>query len=304
MALSPTLIMRIKEPFAEERLSQVNNYRKKYFIASEGSVTEPEYFKKLNECVIKENVKIINILRDYAKQGHSNPTNIIKLLQTFLDNSASEITVEELKNRLSNWEHENNGNIDLDNIFVKLKEIYPGDDYRIPYEDLDDLFIKLFKDIAYEDLARNFLRYFEAQDATYSPDIDSLNMVIDRDKDSFTEIQYDKVVNFCHMNNVNLYVSNPNFELWLYMHFDEFEDEDLNDLLENRKVNSSGTRYIEKRLHSICGYKKNNIRFEKFEPGIRNAIKRASNFSEDISCLKNSLGTNVGLLVANIIEEE
>ena len=50
-------------------------------------------------------------------------------------------------------------------------------------------------------------------------------MVVDRDKDSFTEEQYDKVVEFCKKNNVSLYVSNPSFELWLYMHFDEFDSE-------------------------------------------------------------------------------
>lgn len=72
--------MRIKEPFAIERESEVNNYRKKYFIASEGSATEPKYFEKLNESIIKENVTVINILRDYANQGHSNPTYIINLI--------------------------------------------------------------------------------------------------------------------------------------------------------------------------------------------------------------------------------
>ena len=212
--------MRIKEPFATERESEISDYRKKYFIASEGSATEPKYFEKLNESLIKENVTVINILRDYANQGHSNPTHVIKLLQTFIDNSANEVTVGELKNKLSNWDHENPGKIDLDSTFTKLDEMYKGDNYRIPYKDLDSVFMHLFKNEAYEDVAKNFEKYFEAQDVTYSSDVDSLNMVVDRDKDSFTEEQYDKVVEFCKKNNVNLYVSNPSFELWLYMHLD------------------------------------------------------------------------------------
>ena len=77
--------MRIKEPFATERESEISDYRKKYFITSEGSATEPKYFEKLNESLIKENVTVINILRDYANQGHSNPTHVIKLLQTFIE---------------------------------------------------------------------------------------------------------------------------------------------------------------------------------------------------------------------------
>lgn len=296
--------MRIKEQFATDRISEVNEYRKKYFIASEGSSTEPKYFDKLNESVLKENITIVNILRDYANQGHSNPTHVIKLLQTFLDNSQSEITVDELKNKLSNWEHENSGKICLDDIFLKLNNLYKDDSYKIPYDDLDDLFMELFKNEVYMDVASNFERYFEAQDVTYSHDIDSLNMVIDRDKDSFTDAQYDKVIEFCKMNNVNLYVSNPCFELWLYMHFDEFDNENIGDLFINRKINNKGKRYITKRLNDVCGYKKNYIKFENFETGIMNAIKREKRFTEDIYKLKNELGTNVGLLVSNIINEK
>ena len=95
--------------------------------------------------------------------------------------------------------------------------MYKDDNYRIPYKDLDFIFMQLFKNEAYEDMAKNFEKYFEAQDVTYSSDVDSLNMVVDRDKDSFTEKQYDKVVEFCKKNNVNLYISNPSFELWLYI---------------------------------------------------------------------------------------
>lgn len=296
--------MRIKEPFATERESEISDYRKKYFIASEGSATEPKYFEKLNESLIKENVTVINILRDYANQGHSNPTHVIKLLQTFIDNSVNEVTAWELKNKLSNWDHENPGKIDLDSTFTKLDEMYKSDNYRIPYKDLDSVFMHLFKNEAYEDMSKNFEKYFEAQDVTYSSDTDSLNMVVDRDKDSFTEEQYDKVIEFCKKNNVNLYVSNPSFELWLYMHFDEFDSENKEDLIINRKMNNSGRRYIEKRLHDACGYRKNSLNFKEFEPGIKNAIIREKDLAEDITKIKNELGTNVGLLVNKMIKEK
>lgn len=182
--------------------------------------------------------------------------------------------------------------------------MYKKDDYRIQYKDLDSVFMSLFKNEAYEDMASNFEKYFAAQDVTYSSKIDSLNMIIDRDKDSFTEEQYDSVVDFCEKNNVNLYISNPNFELWLFMHFDEFDDENKEDLLINKKMNNSGRRYIEKRLHDVCGYRKNKLIFDAFEPGIRNAIKREKRFTEDISQIKKELGTNVGLLVEKMIKEK
>lgn len=295
--------MRIKEPFAVERKSEVNNYRKKYFIFSEGSETEPKYFDNLNETVIKENVTIINILRDYANQGHSNPTRVIKLLQTFIDNSSNEVTVKELKNKLLNWNHENPDKISLQSVFSKIDKIYKNDKIKILYEDLELLFMYLFRTEAYEDVLENFSKYFESQNLTYSPNIDSINMVIDRDKDSFTEAQYDQVLEFCNINNVNLYVSNPCFELWLYMHFDEFDDENKSDLMVNRKISKSGKRYIEKRLNEICGYRKNSLNFNHFKPGIKNAIVREKNLTEDIIKLKHELGTNVGILVDEIIKK-
>ena len=210
--------MRIKEPFAQERLSEEKNYRAKYFIASEGQTTEPRYFEKLNQSIISENVTIINLLRDYANLGNSNPTYLIKLLQEFLNNRGSEISVAELKNKIANWDHENPGKIDLNVINDELNKIYKSNNYKIPYEDLENLFMQLFKSDIYKDLASNFSLYFVAQDVTYSPTTDSLNMVIDRDKDSITEEQYDEVIKFCNENQVNLYVSNPNFEFWLLLH--------------------------------------------------------------------------------------
>ena len=295
--------MRIKEPFAQERTSEKKCYRTKYFIASEGQTTEPRYFEKLNQSAISENVTIINILRDYANLGNSNPTYLIKLLQDFLNNKELEISVAELKNKIANWNYENPGKINLNIINDELDKLYKSDNYKIPYDDLEKLFMHLFKSDIYKDLASNFSLYFVAQDVTYSPTTDSLNMIIDRDKDSFTEKQYDEVIKFCNKNNVNLYVSNPNFEFWLLLHFKEIEYEDNQKMLENSKVNSS-KRYLEKRLHDICKYTKTKFSFKPFEQNIKDAIIREKKYEENIHKLKNNLGTNVGKLVAQIIGYE
>lgn len=295
--------MRIKEPFAPERLSEEKSYRAKYFIASEGQTTEPRYFEKLNQSIISENVTIINILRDYANLGNSNPTYLIKLLQEFLNNGDSEVSVAELKNKISNWDHENPNKIDLNIINDELDKIYNSNDHKIPYDELENLFMHLFKSDVYKDLVSHFSLYFVAQDVTYSPTTDSLNMVIDRDKDSFTEKQYDEVIKFCDENKVNLYVSNPNFEFWLLLHFKEIEYEDNQKMLENPKINNS-RRYLEKRLHDICKYTKTRFSFEPFEKNIHDAILREKNYEENVHRLKNNLGTNIGKLVVHIIKDE
>lgn len=243
--------MRINEKFATDRKSEVKNYKPKYFIASEGSNSEPMYFDGLNDSIISENVTIINILRDYATICNSHPSFIVKMIKEFILNvTFDEITILELKNKIDNCIHENNYNIDINNIYSKLLLIYEKEDYRIKKDNLNDLFLQIFKSEVYKDLAKNFPLYFEAQNVTYSSTVDKLNIVIDRDEQNFKDFQYDEVVEFCRNNNVNLYVSNPTFEFWLMLHFSEVENEDKTEMLENRYISSS-RRYLEKRLHDI-----------------------------------------------------
>jgi hypothetical protein len=188
--------MRIRENFADIRKSEIKFYKPKFFIVSEGSRTEPRYFEKLNQSVISENVTIINLLRDYVDLGKSNPTFIIKLLKEFVRNNSLEISVSEFKKKILNWDHENPGKIDLDNVFIKLNDIYEDDNLMISYSDFNDLFMFLFKSEIIYDVTNNFKLYFESQDVTFSPVTDSLNMVIDRDKDNFYDYQYDEVKKF------------------------------------------------------------------------------------------------------------
>ena len=296
--------MRINEKFIMDRKSETKNYRPKYFIVSEGSSSEPSYFEGLNDSVISENVTIINILRDYAKIRNSHPSFIIKMLKEFILNVVSnEITVEELKNKIDNCIIENNYNYDINDIYNKLISIYKHDDYRIKKDNLNSLFLTLFKSDIYKELAQNFPQYFESQNITYSDTVDKLNIVIDRDKQNFKDNQYDDVVKFCTENNVRLYVSNPTFEFWLMLHFSEVENEDKNKMLENKYVSKS-RRYLEKRLHDLCKYKKKQLDFKKFEPCIKDAIKREKLFAENVIDLKNKLGSNVGLLIDEMLNNK
>lgn len=296
--------MRIKAPFATDRISNNILYKPKFFLASEGSKSEPKYFEGLNQSIISENVTIINILRDYINLSQSHPTHLTKLLSDFIDNkNEQEITVKELKNRLLNFEHENSNKFDITSAINKLNDIYKDDKFKIKYECLDELFIELFKSDIYKDLASNFSLYFMAQDVTYSQLTDSLNMIIDRDKDNFFDNQYDEVVEFCKKNNVNLYVSNPNFEFYLMLHFKEVENEDKDKMFKNEKI-SSKKRYLEKRLYDICRYTKTRFSFDKFEPFIYDAINREKAYAESVEELKNNLGSNVGILVNKMINSK
>lgn len=296
--------MRINEKFIAERKSEIKNYKPKYFIISEGSNSEPLYFDGLNNSVISQNIDIINILRDFATINNSHPNFIIKMVKEFIINvNFNEITVLELKNRIDNFIRENNYNIDINDIHNKLLSIYGKDNYRIKNTKLESLFLKIFKKDVYKDLASNFPLYLKTQNVTYSNAIDKINIVIDRDEQNFKDFQYDEVVEFCKNNNVNLYVSNPTFEFWLMLHFPEVLSEDKTKMYENRYVSRS-RRYLEKRLSEISKYKKSQLNFNDFEPYILDAIKREKMFKEDIVSLKNELGSNVGILVSEMLDKK
>lgn len=296
--------MRISEQFAEARKSEIKTYKSKYFIASEGSNSEPLYFDGLNNSIITENITIVNILRDYATLCNSHPSFIIKMMKEFVLNvTQDEITVLELLNKIKNFIFENKYLIDIKQIEESLLLMYGKRDKRINKAELNQLFLVLFKADIYKDLAENFPLYFDAQNVTYSPDVDKLNIVIDRDKQNFKDKQYDEVLEFCEIYHVNLYVSNPTFEFWLLLHFPCVLDENVNDLYENKYINSKH-RYLEKLLHSKCKYKKSQLNFTVFEPYVKDAIKREKYFEEDIVKLKNNLGSNVGLLVKDMTNKK
>lgn len=71
---------------------------------------------------------------------------------------------------------------------------------------------------------------------TYDENIDKICLVIDRDKDSFISTpnnrQYEYVVKTCKKKGFGLYVTNPCFEFWLLLHFDEVFCLDRDKLLE------------------------------------------------------------------------
>lgn len=291
---------RIETDFGKERNSGIFSVKPKYYIFSEGDITERKYFKKLNTSILSKNVEIINVLRDYVNVGGSNPSNIIKLIEELLVVNSNEITVKELKNKLKNWGHENNK--DINSILELITKKYK-DNRIIKYKELRKLVFEFFSGEIYLDLSENFMKYLSWQDITYSPLTDKICLVVDRDHGSFSKEQYNNVHNFCKNNNIGYYVSNPCFEFWLFLHFREIEKEKYDELLKNKFI-TSDKRYIESRLHNLCGYTKTKFNFSRFEPYINDAIMREKNYEENIIGLENKLGSNVGKLVNEMINKE
>ncbi len=101
-------------------------------------------------------------------------------------------------------------------------------------------------------------------------------------------------------------LSSPAFELWLLLHLTDLKDYDKETIFENPKPRGkSKKRYLDTEITKLAeGYNKRKINFEKFKPGIKQAVKRAKLLPLDNLKLLNEPGTTVCLLMEKLIERE
>ena len=141
---------------------------------------------------------------------------------------------------------------------------------------------------------------------TYAEGFDQICLIIDRDKESFLATpennQYGYVVEKCKEKGFQLCITNPCFEFWLLLHFDEVFELDTEKLLENPKVTSK-RRYAEQKLRIIYPkYKKSSYQAEELVGDIDKAIQNEKEFCEDVVGLENSVGSNIGRLIEKMRE--
>ena len=140
----------------------------------------------------------------------------------------------------------------------------------------------------------------------YRPEVDIVCVIFDRDYRGL-EGCLSELFEVCKKHNIYVAISNPNFELWLLMHFPGIQQYDMDLLLRNPKnlrgqlfVDASkNKKYIEILLSKLLqGYSKGSkIKFERFIKGVPLAIKQAGLFCEEFELLDESLGTTVGKLI-------
>ena len=311
--------MREKRNFAERtKISKEDRTRKKYFLVFEGSRTEEIYFDTINELKgkigINPLIEIISIERTYSEYGWSNPKKILeqllkdleeiedgKLSYKTLVDKIMEIIVEDKNFSLKISKKSNLKEVieDIENEIESLENTVKNIE-----EDCITLLSIITKKVflVKEEIANILEKVLENignQQITYSEDIDKMCLIVDRDKKSFKEEQYNYVKEECKRKNFKFYVTNPCFEFWLLLHFDEVHSINREKLLENKRA-SSKVRYVESELKKYFPYNKNKYNAELLIEKIDLAIENEKRFCEDIERLKNELGSNVGLLIQEL----
>lgn len=132
--------------------------------------------------------------------------------------------------------------------------------------------------------------------------IDKILIIIDRDKQSFKEYQYDEVLEISEKNGYSLGISNPCFEIFLLLHLNDINHLDRDLAFENKRIRpKSRVKYmphaldnelkkVSKRYTSKSNYDAKYI-VSKFEDLPKNIID--SQISTDPKELKDNIGTSI-----------
>ena len=139
---------------------------------------------------------------------------------------------------------------------------------------------------------------------TFFPEFDHICIIVDRDHLSFFENQYDEAVKQCENNKFRLIVSNPCIELWLLFHYSDLSKYDLKKILENKKIgNRTQTEVYLKDDYLEGSYSKKRILFhQKYKNHVITAISHSKKYPTEPKKLKSSVGTNLGMLIEEMIE--
>ena len=314
--------MREKKNFAERtRISNEDRTRKKYFLVFEGNRTEGIYFNTINELKdkigINPLIEIISIEKTYTEEGWSNPKKILEqLLKDLEEIENGKFSYKTLVDKIIEIIMEDKKFFSNISKEISLKEII--EDIKNEIESLDNIVENVEEDCEFllnmiikklfltieeiPNILEAVLRNIENKQITYSEDIDKMCLIVDRDKKSFKEEQYNYVKEECERKNFKLYVTNPCFEFWLLLHFDEVHLINKEELLENKRA-SSKVRFVESELKKYFPYNKNKYNAELLIKKIDLAIENEKRFCEDIEELKDELGSNVGLLIQELKEK-
>ena len=297
------------------RLSDEVN--RKCFFFCEGQETEPIYFAKLkelkNEIGISPLIDFIQIEKPRGEDW-SNPK---KMLDALCLDLSKEITYNTLINAMIDCLYTS------DYLVKHRDKIKEFSDLLVSFmhEELNVAETDIVKDVNHTTKAvydffnqqrpricniimSNVTDILNNYEITFDKEIDYLCLVVDRDPESFTEFQFDDVLKTCKQNNFEFLISNPNFELWLLLHFDDIHDLDNEKLLKNEKINpssKSSIRFIPNELRKCLGtYKKSRYDVTLLIKNIDKAIKNEKNYCESLPELKNELGSNIGVFIEKL----
>lgn len=303
--------MREKRNFAQRtRVLVSDEVRKKYFLIYEGADTERIYFEAVDQnrdaIGINPIIELVPILRSYSEDNWSNPKKIIdRMILNLQESNTGIISYETFLNWIMEYLQEEKmlppGRTAAQTMWARLKVLVTEHLEKTmsePVNDLEDTLNTIAEYLQeFNNLTNDLPKILSNRAITYDSDIDKICFVVDRDRGDFTERQYWDVVRKCKENGFGLYISNPCFEFWLLLHFDEVMNLDNEKLLANAKV-TNARRYAEYELRQLLPrYSKSKYNTAELLSRIDTAIRNETMFCEDEDRIENEVGSRVGILI-------
>ena len=267
----------------DSRKAGCREAKRKLYLATEG-LTELHYFESFNTKYSSTLLIEIHSL-ERLDSSKSNPKTITQMLHN-LDFCSKTLTEDE-KEQIQTIIKDMNGNDETS--FDSHKQAIEAI--------LGEARFNLF----YSEKARDLASYQLLLDMSYIEEGDSIGIIIDRDKHSFTEEQFDYVESVCKSNNYLLGITNPCFELYLLLHLKDVCTLNLNEIKDNKKTGDDTymTSCLKSSLQgSTCenkNYEKSNYD-SQFLVGLYSEAKNnfeKSNLKSDIRELKDNVGTSI-----------
>ncbi len=284
------------------RPSGIREVKPKYFFALEGEKTEPQYIATL---AAKKGV-LSDCLYYFHNGDYNESNNLAKMTDLMVlikdGKEKPKLTYHGLVNEI--WEIYANRN-ECRTITVRDKiascvescvaKLGKKLNDPIAPEDLDVIFDKLdnnsqvFACKISEITTTNDLEKVITDFSTYSPEVDKIVIIGDRDIGDFTPEQYDKVLNKVEENNFALIISNPCIEFWFLLHHTDAKNVDKSSWAIGKNAAALALEELKK-----CDptYKKKNFDVNFYYDNTPVAIENVKNYCTDLVGLKTKIGSN------------
>ena len=306
-------------PFGDRKTGEIE-LRKKYFFAFEGKRTEAIYFtglfrkyQKLSETPFLFDVIIFARTKEH--DGYSHPKKVLSLVSNvFQQNCLHEFgcTYRELiEGYISYMQSElnsrvkklvfNKGQKIVSSLHFEINDVIDQSEAKKVLQRLEKYCEEELTITGGADNVRAVFLEIQRDDLIYDKDIDSICLIVDRDKNSFFDYQFDAVCEECSKEGYRLFVTNPCFEFFLLLHKTDGKEYSSEELRENKK--EKGKTFVERMLEShVKEYKKERFSFNLFQDQIGTALKNAKHYASELQDIKTYPGTNLPELIEELFQ--
>ena len=312
--------MREKRNFAQRtKVLENDEVKKKYYLVYEGKNTESIYFEAVDslklQIGINPMIELIPIVRSYSEEGWSNPQKIVERInQNIQEFESGVFSYETLLNCLMEYLEDQGyvvNNRTLSKTIWNQFQVICKEQWNMSLQDVVEnpelvcqkLLNCLSVNMQLPQIVVDISKILKLNNFDYVEGLDKICFIVDRDKGSFKEEQYDSVLEQCKQNGYGIYVTNPCFEFWLLLHFEDVQQLDNEKLLNNPAVTCK-RRYTENELKKrMPHFKKSRYDARELVKNIGVAVQNEKYYCEDIDEMKNLVGSNIGILITEISEK-